>query len=382
MLVMDNIHEVLGLSVPLDQVQLSFLSKSALKKALNSYNGSLPSRVLESIWDKLVQTCLDLIVGDKHLTASCNSLSVLLINAAASPDPEIRAFIFQERVWFEGYECAWRALNDGKTKPALQVLETLLLLLAKHPDDIAALNIRRGSIAKSINTIITGHPRQDLKSCCIVLSCYLRKTELRAELETVVETSLNQVSSSWASYQHANNVYPDTGSTQSSAIAVLLLALLFAVRNLETRSASLKAIVQMCSGEGGEARTALAAEVFQIFIRANSDSLGEFADSVLPVVLEDRGRYETFLKVYQIERGCTKEQMLLYLSVLRIGRLKNFVRETGMPVRPRSCTEADYRAKSCRQRSMRLSFMQALCLVRTLSLTQPSSGCSRQAIQP
>ena len=335
MLVMDNIHEVLGLSVPLDQAQLSFLSKSALKKALNSYSGSLPSRVLESIWDKLVQTCLDPVVGDKHLTASCNSLSVLLINAAASPDPEIRASIFQKRVWFEGYECAWRALNDGKTKPALQVLETLLLLLAKHPDNIAALDIRRGSIAKSINTIITGHPRQDLKVCCIVLSCYLRRSELHAELETVVETSLNQVSSSWASYQHANNVFPDAGSPRSSATAVLLLALLFAVRNLETRSASLKAIVQTCSGRGAEARTALAAEVFQIFIRANSDSLGEFADSVLPVVLDDRERYETFLKVYQIEWGCTTEQMLLYLSVLRIGRLKRFVDETGMPIKHR-----------------------------------------------
>ena len=323
---MEDIHEVIGLSVPLDQAQLSFLSKSALKKALNSYNGSLPSRDLESMWGKLVQTCLDPIVGDKHLTAACNSLSVLLINAAASPDPEIKAFVFRKRVWFEGYECAWRAFNDGKTKPALQVLETLLSLLAKHPDNIAALNIRRGSIAKSINTIITGQPRQDLKVCCIILSCYLRKTGLHAELETLVETSLNQVSSSWVSYQHANNVYPGVRSTQSPAIAALLLALLFAVRNLETRSASLKSIVQTCSGKGAEARTALAAEVFQMFIRANSDSLGEFADSVLPVVLDDRERYETFLKVYQIERGCTKEQMLLCLSVLRIGRLKKFVR--------------------------------------------------------
>ena len=338
---MDDIREVLGLPVPLDQAQLSFLSTSALKKALNSYSRVFSTRDLQTTWEKLVQTCLDPIVGDKHLTASCNCLSVLLINAAASPDPEIRAFIFQKRVWFEGYACAWRGFSDGKTKPALQVLETLLLLLAKYPDRIAASDIQRESIAMSIDTIITGHPRQDLKLCCIVLSCYLRKTELRAELETVVETSLKQVSSSWVRHQNANNVCPDTGSASSSSIGVLLLALLFAVRNLETRSASLKAIVQICNGEGGEARTALAAEAFQTFIRANSDSLGDFADNVLPVILDDHERYETFLKVYQIKPGCMTEQMLLYLSVLRVGRLNKIVAERGMPTTPWSRTDAD-----------------------------------------
>lgn len=332
---MDQLDGLVSGISPIDQASLSLLAKSVLRQELNGSSKSLSRDRAGTIWLKLVATVLDPTVTDKHLTAACNCLSVFLLSAASSSNQDIRTLAFTRQTWSEGYECAWKAFDDGKTKPALQVLETLTRLLNEHPDTDVASSILRDSATSLLSIILTGMPQQHIKIACVAFSCLLRRTSLHAELEDVVDKRMNQVSSSCKRYQVQNNISPDVvTSTGLAGARVLLLSLLFAVRNLETRSAALKAIVQLCKPatdvDGPQSYTVVTAEMFQVFMQQNEDSIGDFADNVLPVVLDQHNRFETFLRVYQVTQNSTTRNIILWLAVLKVGRSKKFITESGI----------------------------------------------------
>lgn len=336
---MDPLDNLLKHDTPLDQPTLSILAKSTLRKGLVDRDGLLSSDRVKATWLKLLTTGLDSTVTDRHLTAACNCIAVFLLNAASSQSEVVRSFAFAPQTWFQGYDCAWKAFSDGKTKPALQVLETLSHLLSEHPRPEVSLSVLKDSAAGLLKIILTGTPQKHIKISCVALSCYLRTTSFQVELVDILEDVLSQVSNSCKRYQGRNNVSPDVlMSTRPSGMQVLLLALLFAARNLETRSASLKVLVQLCrfteNDQSSQNYTTWAAQMFQIFISNNTDALGDFADNVLPVILDQQLRFDTFLGTYQIHKDSTAQQIVLWLAVLKIGKLKKYIAESGIRVHP------------------------------------------------
>lgn len=316
---------------PLDQQLLSDLSKRPLKQHLHgdpeAYNH------IEALWHCLVQSALTQNFTEKYLTAACNCIAVFLSSAASSPFDGVRRFSFSRPVWFAAFECAQNAFEYGKTKPALQVLETLAQLLKENVDETTASAILSECCQRLLNVILTGQPAHQVKPACIALSCLVKKTALLLNLEDVLARSLAQVNVGWQQYQLQNSVFISKLFGQPSNSPHLFLALLFAVQNLDTRSAALKFFAILVNAENWTREhlpPRFAAETIELFIKENAAALGDFADNIFPVMLNDRPRYQAFASFYKPDSNITETGLKLYLSVLRVGRLNKFLTEDGI----------------------------------------------------
>ncbi len=330
---MSTIQSVLDAGPPIAQQTLAELSKGSLREHLHGQSAASVPQDIEALWYCLVCSALSEEATEKYLTTVCNSISVFLLGAASSPLSGVKQFATSGKVWFEGFDCAHKAFHGGKTKPALQVLETLAQLLRKHPDHALASNILQRSSQGMLTTLFTGTPGGQIKSVCIALTCLIKKTRLLRMLEDVVAESLDQVSSSWKRLQLENCIQLPYSFAQQSRSRHLFLALLFAVRKLETRSAALKLFSLLLHSEDwtrGCRPAQSAAEVIELFLREDAASLGDFADNVIPVIMDDQTKYQTFRDLYKPNEVCLESRLILYLSVIKAGRLKKFLSEDGM----------------------------------------------------
>ena len=329
---MSTIQAVLDSRPPIDQQLLSELAKGPLKRHLHGQNATSDPSDIEGLWHGLLSSTLSHDSNEKYLTTACNCISVFLLNAASSPVGGVKLFCSSRKVWFEGFECVQKAFDGGKTKPALQVLETLAHLLNEHPDRAIASEVLSESAHRLLNVLLTGTPTRQIKSACIALTCFVKKTELLSELEDTVAEALKKVSTSWRRYLLQNGISVGSADHHSTS-RHLFLALLLAVRNLETRSAALKLFSLLLHAEGWTSNCTpaqSAAEAIELVVLDDTASLGDFADNVIPVILDDALRYETFCNLYRPSSDCSEARLALYLSVLKAGRLKKFVSEAGM----------------------------------------------------
>ena len=321
-------------SAPIDQAYLSELSRGSLRQYLHGQYDT-PSLVeVDLLWQYLFASTFTRDASEKYLTAACNCISVFLVSAASSPLADVKDFPASgEDVWEHAFLCALKAFEGGKTKPALQVLETLAQLLRECPDKNAASERLHDSSQELLRSLFTGHPSLPIKAACIAITCLLKKTNLFAQLEDTLAETLNQVSCSWKEHQLHNGVSVGDHLDQQSCSRHLFLALLFAVRNLETRSAALKLFTLLLQADNwtrDSSPTQSAADVIELFIKQVTDSIGDFADNIMSVILDDKARFQTFVDIYRPENACSESKLILYLYVLKAGRLKRFLSEAGI----------------------------------------------------
>ena len=329
---MSMIHSIIDAGPPIDQQTLTSFSRGYLRQNLHGQDGALVPRDVEALWHCLISSTLSHDSTEKYLTTACNCISVFLLGASSSPVSEVKHFATSNQVWFEAFECAQKAFDGGKTKPALQVLESLTHLLREHPDNAAASVILQQSSRRLLKILFTGTPSAQIKSVCIALTCLLKRTGLLTVLEDEVADCLDQVSSPWKRYQLQNGTTLGDLQYQRSSSCPLFLALLFAVRNLETRSAALKLFSFLLHSEDwvrGCTPAQSAAEAIELFLRNDTTSLGDFPDNMIPVILDNETRYDIFRDLYKPDEARWKSRLILYLSVLKAGRLKKFLSEGG-----------------------------------------------------
>ena len=330
--IMSAIQSIIDAGAPIDRRLLSDLSKGSLRQHLHGQSGASVLDDIEAVWHCLVSSALSPDSTDKCLTTACNCISVFLLGAASSPVSGVKLFVTSGKVWFEGFDCAQQAFDGGKTKPALQVLETLAQLLREHPDNAAASVILQQSSRRLLKILFTGTSSGQIKSACIALTCLVKRTGLLIVLEDEVADCLDQVSSSWKRYQLQNGATLGDLQYQGSSSRHLFLALLFAVRNLETRSAALKLFTLLLHSKDwtrscGSAQSA--ADVIELFLHNDTSSPGDFANNIFPVILDTETRYELFRDLYKPGKAGLESRLILYLSVLKAGRLKKFLSDGG-----------------------------------------------------
>ena len=336
-----GLQAVLASPAPLKQSTLSDLGRHGLRSYLlgNEHVPQLDD--VKVLWDRLVETALAQNVKDKHLTAACNCVSVFLLSTVSSGSSEIRHFGYSSVIWFQGFDCVQKALNDGKTKPALQVLETLAFMLNEHSDKGTAETILRQSALRAVENIITENPRGSIKSSCIIISCFLRRTSISQHLDSLLTQLLKKVSNGWEQRQLQNNVQLDMTTLEAvPGLSAFFLALLFAINNLETRSAALKVFVQLCQADettnDGPRRVQSAADMIRLFLDHNDSALNDFSDNVLPVIIDNLAHLATFLELYRPRLRSKEQQIVLFLSVLKVGRTKKLILEHGTSSCPQS----------------------------------------------
>ena len=305
---------------------------------------------LRQLWAKLIESSLARNVDEKYLTAACNCVSVYLKIVSASASQPLRNLATSSQCWSQAFDCAQYAFACGNTKPALQVLETIAHILNGHPNKQTASDILHDTSKSMLAIVISGEPRGNLKAACITLSCFIKRTELPKSLSSLVQDCVNQAGLLWLRRRVSRGM-GFVNTDPSADLEDLILALLFAIENLESRSAALKLLSQVCGIESSSVSSIAtqAAQVLQNYIRDNQETLTDFAANVFPVILSTEKEFRVFEAAYSPSTQGSASNISLYLTVLKVGRLKEYITIEGMHPTPIYNQRADNanRSSSC-----------------------------------
>ncbi|KIW15620.1 hypothetical protein PV08_05668 [Exophiala spinifera] len=325
---MDVVSRALEAPIPLSIAILSDLGKGALRQALRQAD-QVPQ--LQTLWKGLILTVRDPQVLDKHITAACNALCVFINASAASPCAELRCFTISREVWLDAFQCAHKAFDDGMTKPAFQVLETLCDML-KEMSDTEVDSIMTIAVPPLVEIVLLCSPRSGLKKACLMLAGFVRKTQVHDYLERFVEKTTTSYALAWKErlVEHHITVM-DLSEIGNGSMPSLLLALIFASIDVNTRSTAIKTCSALCSrGPARPGRPSLhdlVESVIGLYLERNHEALGDFAQNILPVVLDDKHRFAAFARLHARDSCESEARLALFLSTLRAGVSKSLLTE-------------------------------------------------------
>lgn len=172
------------LSIPF----LSNLAKGELKLRLHGERfttGDLAD--IKTLWSLLLATATHSNVTVKHMTAACNVCCVFLENAISSSNPEMKAFAWSEKTWFESFGIVSEAFQQSKVRPGMQVLQLLARMIHEHPDQQYASLILTRVVDSMVGVILLSHPQHQMKLALTTLNCFMRKSLNLSMLLSIVE---------------------------------------------------------------------------------------------------------------------------------------------------------------------------------------------------
>ncbi|PYH94631.1 HEAT repeat protein [Aspergillus ellipticus CBS 707.79] len=154
------------------------------------------SRVFQS----LLQTYSTASLSHAHTTTACNALSAFLDAALVSSDESTRQLARSDETWLAVFEVFMARYKDVKPKPMKQVLESLVLLLAKTRQELDRSALCKKIIAATIPSVIVGEPRARLKASFAALEMLLRKNAIPPlEFISLTDQWLRNHPESWTS---------------------------------------------------------------------------------------------------------------------------------------------------------------------------------------
>lgn len=331
---MDPISLALSEDIPLPISVLSDLGKGSLRKALaDAVSGQTTTHLLR-LWPKLVLTAGSPQVNDKHITAASNALCVYLAGGRLSTVTEIQQYVSSEGVWLEAFQCAHKAFNDGKTKPAFQIMETLCDLLQQLGEPRLVNEILKMASLPLVRIILLASPRSEVKKACLMLSCLHRRTPLYGLLDEMLLQCLQHHDYSWRQRLSEHNISIfDVSTHNKGSIAHLLLALILAMVDLDTRTAALKLCSVLCNSAVENTATgglqSVVERVIQLYLERNHTAMGNYAECVLPVILDNKEKLISFIRPYAISCRDDTSRMALFIAILKVGRSKAILSESG-----------------------------------------------------
>ncbi|OAP59455.1 hypothetical protein AYL99_06753 [Fonsecaea erecta] len=102
--------------------------------------------------------------------------------------------------------------------------------------------------------------------------------------------------------------------------------------DLDTRSAALKACSMLCSDASKPTASstlqALTELAIKLYLERNREALGEFAENILPVILDRKEKFMAFIQPYS--RSCHESgsRMALFIAILKVGRAKSILTDS------------------------------------------------------
>lgn len=319
--------------VPVSSTELAEIAKSpvtCLKTDLDDFSKAQCTYV----WQKLVETAWSPAVADKHLTAACNALCAVARYASHSEKEILRSFVYSENTWNDLMSAARKAFNDGKNKPALQILDTLVYLTQSNPDRLAASQTIQNASFDFVGIILTTQPASHLKDACMILNFLTRRATDTFSLQTVLTHSYTQHSVAFRRRCQIQQISSDrVHDAENPALLAFLLALIFAINVTESRTASLKLLSHLCSpsfGDGYVRNVELTSRAIELFVGAEENAKTDFVRDVFPALINDQDHLQIFLAQYQFANGNQTSRWAIFLALMEVGRLRNFINEKGM----------------------------------------------------
>lgn len=287
---------------------------------------------VDRLWRQLLYTVHHSTVLDKHLTATCNAICYVVRALANTTDPDLQEFVASDTICLECFEAARSAFAASKTKPALQVLETLAYL-AKH--DATGLSVSAGiptAAMQMVRTIYTQKPQKSLKDACIILYFFLRKLSDSFSFSEVLDRVLSETKMSFLYFCRVSNIsynFP-AGDPESNWIS-FILSLLMITPIADSKTAVLKLLFLICTNpkENGSKMVNLVQKAIEIYGMSNERALEDITKDILPSIISTKEQFCAFLPEPAASTIHTAAKVNLVLSQLKLGLLKGYITEAG-----------------------------------------------------
>lgn len=330
---MDQIRDILNDSDVIPMSTLLVLGRKTLREAFPVGSPGLPLDEARRLWLKLQWTACTSGVVDTHLREACNAVCVFLRCMCRSTDDEVRRYAFSEKVWLQTLEVVRKAFDDGKGKPALQVLEVLAHMLRENSSHENSKSILKNCITSLVRIILTGQPVLRLKEAIISLSLLLKKTQnVLPPSQYFDEIDLSAHATMKLRSQQAHLGGQQLEKLLEDPVSEFLLALLLATNLPEPRTTAIKLFSLFCS-KGDKIdmlqNVDAASLVIETYLQVNPEALDDFSVDVFPAILNDLEQFDKFSKQFDLTEGYTPPRLSIYLAILKVGRQKGFLTETG-----------------------------------------------------
>ncbi|KKK22927.1 hypothetical protein ARAM_005405 [Aspergillus rambellii] len=139
-------------------------------------------------------------VTHSHTTAACNALSAFLDAAFVSKREETRRLARSQEVWVSVFVTFLNRYKDVKPRPMKQVLESLVVILAKTRDEPQRDSIQERIVDEVLPSVILGEARSRLKASILAMEMLVRKNAiLPIELISAVDAWLLKNPKQWPS---------------------------------------------------------------------------------------------------------------------------------------------------------------------------------------
>ncbi|PYH49144.1 THADA/TRM732 family protein [Aspergillus saccharolyticus JOP 1030-1] len=155
------------------------------------------------VYHNLLDTYSTASLSHSHTTAACNALSAFLDAALVSHHDSTRQLVYSDETWLSVFEVFMTRYKDAKPKPMKQVMESLVLLLAKTRKQFDRSSLQKKIVELTIPSILLGEPRARLKASFASLEMIVRKNAIApSELISILDQWLHTNQESWiAMYQ-------------------------------------------------------------------------------------------------------------------------------------------------------------------------------------
>ena len=335
---MNELHDGLNLNTGhADQDVLSITELNKLTRARREQGdvklqfGSVPDAKL--LWARLLFTVHHPSVSDKHLTAACNAICFFVRTLGNAAEPECQNFACSDARWIECFDAARSAFTAGKTKPALQVLDTLAYM-AKHDAVENSASARISAAAtQMVRIIYKQQPRKTLKDACIIIYFFLRKLSDSFSFPGVLSRVFLETRSNFLQSCRTFSIPYDAlvENTESNWMS-FILSLLMMMSVAESKTAVLKLLSLICT-DPMHCETnlpALVQKAIELYGTSNEKALENINQDVLPSIITSREHFYAFLPAANSEVHLTSAKINLILSQVKLGLLKTYITETGM----------------------------------------------------
>lgn len=267
------------------------------------------------------------------MTATCNAICFIVRSNANSKNTHLENHAYSTVTWEQTFAAARSAFVSGKNKPALQVLDTLHFLAKNNPDRAGTTHVVEHAVTEVARIVFSQHPKRHLKMACIMLYFFLRKLSDFMSLSGVLEQAFEHERAAFSQLCRASgmtiNLLGDECEPQWLAF---VLALLFAARFAESKSATLKLLALLCELPTSVCKvdiSSIMSRSIDTYSAADETALDAITRDVLPSILVDRGLYFAFLSEQSRLIGTNTAAILVILGLLQFGKTKGFVEESG-----------------------------------------------------
>ncbi|KAE8149507.1 putative death-receptor fusion protein-domain-containing protein [Aspergillus avenaceus] len=202
------------------------------------------------VWQTLLKSFSTGSTSSNHMTAASNTLSAFVDTALASSHEGTRDLVCSHKTWSSVFDVYLARYKDSSPKAMKQILECLVGLFMKNPQEEDKAVIRSKVINATVPSIILGEPRAHLKASFVALEILVRKNAMSPDqLISMVESWLLENREMWISLlQHdckalsidIPRFFASAPSAESKRIVaeILLLRLLAQMKTPELAASS------------------------------------------------------------------------------------------------------------------------------------------------